>query len=43
MSEEEIFKKYPQINQWITGKKNPTFKQLEKFANFLKIPFGYLF
>lgn len=42
-SEEEISHKFPQLKQWITGEIHPTFKQLESFAAYLKIPFGYLF
>lgn len=41
--EEEILGRFPRINKWINGEEDPTFKQLEKFANYLKIPFGYMF
>lgn len=41
--EEEIINKFPKITEWIKGDAAPTFKQLESFADFLKIPFGYLF
>lgn len=43
--EYEVLSKYPDIVNW-SNKENdklPTFKQLEKFANYLKIPFGYFF
>ncbi len=42
-TEEQIANKFPKINEWINGDTAPTFKQLESIANFLKIPFGYLF
>ena len=41
--EEEILNKYPKIEKWIDGIEKPTFKQLEKLANFLKVSFGYFF
>lgn len=40
---EEISTKFPQIQKWISGEIDPTFKQLERFADYLRIPFGYLF
>ncbi|NLN49635.1 MAG: ImmA/IrrE family metallo-endopeptidase [Clostridiales bacterium] len=40
---EEIINKFPRIDDWINGDNNPTFKQLQGFADFLKIPLGYLF
>ena len=42
-NKEDILKRFPRINKWISGKENPTFKQLEKISNFLRIPFGYMF
>lgn len=41
--EEEIFHKFPKLNKWINGEENPTFKQLENVANYLRVPFGYMF
>ena len=41
--EEEIFHKFPKMSKWINGEESPTFKQLEKVANYLKVPFGYMF
>jgi len=41
--DEEILNKYPKIEKWINGIEKPTFKQLEKLANFLKVSFGYFF
>lgn len=40
---EEIINRFPKIDAWIKGDNNPTFKQLQDFADFLKIPLGYLF
>lgn len=31
------------LSEWMTGEKAPTVKQLEKFAQNVKVPFGYLF
>ena len=39
----EIKDKYPKINDWIDGSTEPTLRQLENLANYLKIPFGYMF
>ena len=33
----------PKVRQWIEGIKQPTLKELEKFAKSLYVPFGYLF
>lgn len=41
--EEEIFVRFPKMNKWISGEENPTFKQLEAVADYLKVPFGYMF
>lgn len=41
--EDEIFYRFPKIDKWIAGEESPTFKQLEKVANYLKVPFGYMF
>lgn len=35
--------KYPKVQQWLEGEKNPTVKQLEEFSKKVYIPFGYLF
>lgn len=40
---EEIINRFPKVADWINEKSNPTFKQLQDFADFLKIPLGYLF
>jgi len=41
--EAEISSKYPKIGEWIEGISEPTLKQIESLANYLKIPFGYMF
>ena len=40
---EEIKNRFPRLEDWMEGDKKPTFKQLQSFADFLKIPLGYLF
>lgn len=40
---EEISLKIPYFSSWLTGEKKPTVKQLEKFAQKVHLPFGYLF
>jgi len=42
-NEDEIFARFPKMINWINGEENPTFKQLEKVADYLKVPFGYMF
>lgn len=42
-SEEEIKAKFPKISEWMEGIAEPTLKQIEALANYLKIPFGYMF
>ena len=41
--EDEILYRFPKIDKWIAGEESPTFKELEKVANYLKVPFGYMF
>ena len=43
VDEEEVLRKFTNLEKWIDGEENPTFKQIEKLANYLKIPFGYMF
>ena len=45
MSLETYQDKYPKsaVSQWINEGKLPTLRQLEEFANQVKVPFGYLF
>jgi len=40
---EEIKAKFPSIESWIDHTKVPTFLQLRSFADYLHVPFGYLF
>jgi Zn-dependent peptidase ImmA (M78 family) len=35
--------KFPYLEDWETGAVQPTIKQLERFANATRVPFGYLF
>ncbi len=35
--------KYPKIDEWLDGEKQPTFSQLKYFSNLVKVPFGLLF
>lgn len=39
----EFALKIPKVEQWISGEKNPTVKQLEDFSKKVHLPFGYLF
>jgi len=39
----EISSRYPRIEKWINGDEYPTFKQAEEIADFLQVPFGYMF
>ncbi|MDR2353477.1 MAG: hypothetical protein LBF22_10045 [Deltaproteobacteria bacterium] len=38
-----IFKKFPQLNEWISGSDQPTMKQLADFSEMTHIPLGYFF
>lgn len=40
---EEIKAKFENIESWINQDSKPTFRQLEELANYLKVPFGYMF
>ena len=40
---EEIKIKFSNIEKWINQDEFPTFRQIEKLANFLKVPLGYMF
>ncbi|NCP84237.1 MAG: ImmA/IrrE family metallo-endopeptidase [Bacteroidetes bacterium] len=35
--------KFPKVQLWLEGEKNPTVKQLEEFSKKVHLPFGYLF
>jgi len=38
-----LFKYFPKLEEWERGEGQPTFRQLESFANKTYTPFGYLF
>lgn len=38
-----IPKKFPKLSEWLSGKSQPTLRQLERFAKATHTPFGYLF
>lgn len=40
---EEIKAKFENIEKWINQDSKPTFRQLESLADYLKVPFGYMF
>ncbi|MBN2701481.1 MAG: ImmA/IrrE family metallo-endopeptidase [Methylothermaceae bacterium] len=40
---DDLAKKFPEIVDWESGDRLPTYKQLEDFANATHVPFGYLF
>lgn len=40
---EEIRNRFPAIESWIDSSAQPTFIQLSNFADFLHVPFGYMF
>ena len=39
----EIKAKFKNIEDWINQESEPSFRQLEELANYLKVPFGYMF
>ena len=43
LSAKSFLKKFPKMELWEAGKKQPTLKQLEKFAKAAHVPIGYLF
>lgn len=40
---EEVAGEFPALNEWESGRKQPTLKQLEKFATSVHAPIGYFF
>lgn len=40
---EEIKDNFPRIEDWISGEAEPTFRQLENLAKFLRVALGYMF
>ena len=43
LSIDSMLKKFPKLEEWESGEKMPTFKQLEDFARATLTPVGYLF
>jgi Zn-dependent peptidase ImmA (M78 family) len=43
MAPDELSSRFPDLEKWEQGTKQPTLKQLEKFANATHTPIGYLF
>lgn len=43
LSAEELLEKFPKLDEWKTGDRQPTFRQLEQFARATMTPFGALF
>ena len=43
LSAEDLLAKFPKLDDWKTGKRQPTFRQLEQFARTTMTPFGTLF
>ncbi|GAA4336795.1 ImmA/IrrE family metallo-endopeptidase [Flaviaesturariibacter amylovorans] len=39
---QEFIGKYPKLEHWLNGTKQPTLKQLEEFSKKVYLPFGYL-
>jgi len=39
----DIKNKFPKIDKWLNGTSKPTMHQLENFAKYVSVPFGYLF
>ncbi len=39
----EFTARFPNVQEWLTGSKSPTLKQLEDFSHRVHLPFGYLF
>jgi len=42
-SQDDLHQKFNKLGDWITGQREPTFKQLEAFAKATYTPFGYFF
>lgn len=39
----DLHRKFPRLNDWLSGAAQPTLRQLEDFAKAVSVPFGYLF
>lgn len=40
---DDLVKKFPKLDEWKSGERQPTFRQLEAFAKATRTPFGFLF
>lgn len=40
---ESIRDRFKKLDAWLSGDTHPTFRQVQKLANFLKVPLGYMF
>jgi Zn-dependent peptidase ImmA (M78 family) len=43
LPQDELAATFPKLDQWLTGQKLPTYRQLEQFAHKTMTPLGYLF
>lgn len=43
LTEDELREKFKKLDEWISGDRQPTFRQLEEFARKTMTPFGFLF
>lgn len=43
LSEEELCAKFPKLQEWLSGNRQPTLKQLQSFASRTYTPLGYFF
>ncbi len=43
LAPQDLFRRFPALSAWEGGEKQPTLKQLEKFASATHTPIGYLF
>ena len=42
-NEEKAVEVFPKLGEWLSGEKQPTISQLQRFASKFFVPFGYLF
>ncbi len=40
LSTDDLLEKFPKLNEWTSGERQPTFRQLESFARTTMTPFG---
>ena len=43
LSADDLLKRFPKLNEWASGERQPTFRQLELFARATMSPFGAMF